>query len=179
MVNDVMMFVSIPTDGNGDECGCDPSTCLNRSIQKKKIKLNCVSIRDRTGGFGINQHTRMCLEKALPKDICEVYKDKKDGAKPYFIEKRLCPAINNFQYFVAEHAEYASCYDPKLVNKPSESKASFMMTDVLRSMLCGNTNSGECRVIEYLLRLMVDMALDHLKTEICGEERSKRRCGSK
>eukprot|EP01083_Nonionella_stella_P212777 768032_1 len=105
----------------GDECGCDPSTCLNRCIQKKKIKLNGVSIREQEV-FGIDQHTRMCLDKALPKEISEVYGDKEEGAKSYFIEKRLCPAINNFQYFVAEHAEYASSYDPKLVSKPSESE---------------------------------------------------------
>ena len=86
-----------------DECKCDPLQCKNRAISSENEKKNGSQVREQEV-FGIDQHTRMCLEKTLPKEIANVFPQIEDikDCKSYFIEKMLCPAINNYNFFVID-----------------------------------------------------------------------------
>ncbi len=100
-----------------NECKCDPAICKNRNITKQKILKSNESIRIQQV-FGVDQYTRIMIEKLLPKECNIIYNEINNGkkGKTYFIENILYPAINNYLFFIIEHPKYNTKYLMNLMN---------------------------------------------------------------
>ncbi len=108
---------------------CDPKLCKNRAVTDGRYK-----VLGEQEVFGMDQHTRICIETALPAQTRELWLCI-EKLKSHLISSLLLPAINRDRFFVAEHPRFRSKYDPMAMVKPNETEAQFMLTDVLRAKL--------------------------------------------
>ncbi len=71
-----------------DACGCGPKPCKNRAVTEGRHK-----VLGELEVFGMDQNTRICIEKALPAQTRELWPHP-DKPKSHLISALLLPAIN-------------------------------------------------------------------------------------
>ena len=137
-----------------DACGCDPKLFKNRAVTDGRHKVLGEQMREQEM-FGMDQHTH--IEKP----------------KSHLISALLLPAINRAPALTQQ-------VRPDGEGEAHETEAQFMLTDVLRAMLFeAEQRKAEgrllCKVLNFVLQLMLHMGADQLRNGLSGIERSKRK----